>query len=205
MSETFGKHPSKKLQEIFQQRPFQIQEPEKAKVIFLSLDANFDENIEDNSSYFNETLRYLSDGVKYWESENAHTPMMKAYYHGGGKTYHRNFAKLGLTANNAKDICFMELLNVCTFGNSTKCRKEYNELLKLAEKEKHLERISNLAKDKTKLVVIVGAKTKEYIQKKDLFNLNADNIIQCKHFSDAISNEYLYNLGKTIKEYLLTH
>jgi hypothetical protein len=42
----FGKNPSQRLQEAFSERPFQIQEPEKAKIIFLGLDANWDENIE---------------------------------------------------------------------------------------------------------------------------------------------------------------
>ena len=37
--------PTLKLQQVFSQRPFQIQEPKKTKIIFLGLDANLDKNI----------------------------------------------------------------------------------------------------------------------------------------------------------------
>lgn len=207
MYKTFGKHPSDKLQKIFTERPFQIQIPEKAKVIFLSLDANFDINIENNISYFNETLSYLSDGVKYWETEKIHTPMRRHYYKGNGKRYHEQFSKLGFTSKNAKDICFMELLNVCTFGSSTtpEGKIEYAKLLLSAENQSHLKRIALLANDKNKLIVLVGAKTKEYIQKLKLFNINSDNIIVCTHFSAPISDEYLHNLGTIVSDFLLKH
>ncbi len=204
MNKTFGKHPSEQLQNIFINRPYQIQIPEKAKVIFLSLDANWDIDIEKDSNYLNETLRYLSDGVKYWETEKIHTPMLKSYYNGDGKRYHKQFMKLGLSSENAKDICFMELLNVCTYGNSTskEGKKEYLEILLSDENKEHLKRISKLANDKSKLIVIVGSATKRIINKLKLFNLSNENVIVCKHFSAAITDEYLYNLGNTIKTVL---
>lgn len=207
MYKTFGKHPSEQLQNMFMSHPYQIQTPEKAKVIFLSLDANWDINIENDSVYFNETLRYLSDGVKYWETEKIHTPLLKDNYNGDGTRYHKQFKKLGLTSENAKDICFMELLNVCTFGSSTtpEGKIEYAKLLQSAENQSHLKRIALLANDKNKLIVLVGAKTKEYIQKLKLFNINSDNIIVCTHFSAPISDEYLHNLGTIVSEFLLKH
>lgn len=207
MNKTFGIHPSEKLQSIYEKHPYQIQCPEQAKIIFLSLDANFDINIERNSSYFDETLRYLSDGVKYWENEKIHTPMRKYYYKGNGKRYHEQFAKLGLTSNIAKDICFLELLNICTYGSSTtpEGKKEYLELLQREENKIHLKRIANLAKDKKKLIVIVGFNTKKYILKLNLFDITAENIIICNHFSSAITDDYLYKLGNIIHTFLTTN
>ena len=204
MNKTFGKHPSEQLQKLFMDHPYQIQAPEEAKVIFLSLDANWDINIEKDSNYFNETLRYLSDGVKYWETEKIHTPMLKDNYNGDGKRYHKQFTKLGLTSENAKDICFMELLNVCTYGSSTskEGKKEYLGLLLSDENKEHLKRISNLINDRNKLIVIVGSDTKDYITKLKLFNIHDENIIVGKHFSAAITDEYLCNLGNTIRAFL---
>lgn len=205
MSKTFGKHPSKQLQNIFINRPYQIQTPEKAKVIFLSLDANWDIDIEKDSNYFNETLRYLSDGVKYWETEKIHTPMLKGYNNGDGTRYHKQFMKLGLNSENAKNICFIELLNVCTYGSSTRSenRKEYENLLFCDNNKKHLQRIKQLAEDKNKLIIVVGSKsTKKYIKKLKLFDLSNENIMVINHFSSAVTDEYLYNLGNTIRTFL---
>jgi len=65
----FGIHPiDGELQKAFSKRPFQIQEPKNAKIIFLSLDANWDKDIEiKQREYFKDTLDYLADGVKYWK------------------------------------------------------------------------------------------------------------------------------------------
>lgn len=205
MYKTFGKHPSEQLQNMFMTHPYQIQTPEKAKVIFLSLDANWDINIENDSVYFNETLRYLSDGVKYWETEKIHTPMLKDNYNGDGTRYHKQFKKLGLTSENAKDICFMELLNVCTYGSSTKSenKSEYKKLLLCDNNKNHLQRIKQLAEDKDKLIIVVGStSTEEYIRKLKLFDLSAENIMVVNHFSSSVTNEYLENLGKTIRKFL---
>lgn len=205
MNKTFGKHPSEQLQNMFMTHPYQIQTPEKAKVIFLSLDANWDINIENDSDYFNETLRYLSDGVRYWETEKIHTPMLKDNYNGDGTRYHKQFIKLGLTSENAKDICFMELLNVCTYGSSTKPenKSEYKKLLLCDNNKNHLKRIKQLAEDKDKLIIVVGStSTEEYIRKLKLFDLTAENIMVVNHFSSSVTNEYLDNLGKTIRKFL---
>ena len=131
--------------------------------------------------------------------------MLKAYYNGDGKRYHKQFMKLGLSSENAKDVCFMELLNVCTYGSSTKPENkgEYKKLLLCDDNKKHLQRIKQLAEDRNKLIIVVGStSTEEYIRKLKLFDLSAENIMVVNHFSSSVTNEYLYNLGNKIRTFL---
>jgi hypothetical protein len=198
----FGKHPSKKLQQIFSQRPFQLQEPEKAKIIFLGLDANLDKNIEKCDSFFNDFLEYLNDGVTYWKSNGCHTPMLKSTYTGAGKRFHKQFCKLKFTPNNAGDICFIELLNYCTYGKSTgKNKKSFMEMLLNNENKYHLERIKRLSKIENLICIPKGVKT--IIDKLQLFDTNSKKIVVHTHFSGAISNKELCDLGKKLREYLI--
>ena len=194
----FGKHLSNELQKLFSERPFQIQEPEKAKIIFLGLDANIDENIEKNEMLFNEFLKYFQDGVKYWKENDLHTPMLKSIYNGAGKKYHENFCKLGFTKDNAENICFIELLNVCTYGNTSKNSKLFKELLNRKDNFIHLNRIKNLV-DIGKIICIPqGVKT--YIDRLKLFDTNNKKIIVHTHFSDAITNKELVELGEKLRK-----
>lgn len=204
MEKEFREHPSKKLQDLFMQRPFQMQEPEKSRIIFLGLDANFNEDIENNHSLFEEFLDYMSDGVGYWKRENIHSPMLKSYYNGMGKKYHENFRKLGFTSDNAQDICFLEIINVCTCGNSTQNENKFNSLLKSNSNMAHLKRIANLANDNSKQIFICGKQTEKYIKELNLFDISAPNIFLGKHFSDAISNDYLEDVSKSLKTFLST-
>ncbi|MBO7486549.1 MAG: hypothetical protein J6T84_10870 [Spirochaetaceae bacterium] len=202
----FGKHPSEQLQAIFSERPFQIQEPEKARIIFLGLDANYAEDLEQDHKLFQEFLGYMKDGVHYWKTEGIHTPMLKDYYRGGGKTYHRNFKKLGFTSDNAQDICFLELLNICTYGNSTTPNGQsiFRSFLNSFENQSHLERITALANDKNKQIYLCGGKTAKLVNDLRLFNTNAKNVFAGMHFSAAVSNDYLQTVGQALKNFLVT-
>ncbi len=135
----FGIHPSEKLQKLYIEKPYQIQEPEKAKIIFLGRDANWDINIETHSM-FSEFEEYLKDGVKYWQTHGYHTPMLKQKYKGAGKRYHEKFSTIGFTKDNAKDICFLELLGIPTYGKSSGS-KEYEKMLLDDSNKNHLTRI----------------------------------------------------------------
>ena len=207
MLDAFGKHTSQKLQEVFSQRPFQIQEPEKAKIIFLGLDANFDKNLETDKELFQEFLDYLEDGVGYWNKHGFHTPMLsKLYKSRAGKSYHQKFEMLGLTSKDAQDICFLELLNVCTFGKMSDDDNEYKKLLNAESNKSHLNRISRLVKDQSKQIYICGTKVVECIEKFQLFDITAPNVFVGKHFSDwsRCSPEYLKHVGKSIRIFLDT-
>lgn len=203
MEEVFKKHTSEKIQEIFTLHPFQIQTPEKARIIFLGLDANFDSDIETNP-LFGEFIDYLKDGIKYWKREKIHTPMLKTNYSGSGKKYHKNFQKLGFGPENAEDICFLELLNVCTCGNSTENKESFRKLLLSESNQLHLQRIANLAEDKSKQIYICGKEVANYVRELNLFNLNAPNVFLGKHFSYSVSNSYFANISKKLKYFLLT-
>lgn len=61
----FQKHTSKKLVALFNNKPFQGQSPEKARVIFLSSDANYSPEIS-NNTFFEKILEYQKDGVVFW-------------------------------------------------------------------------------------------------------------------------------------------
>lgn len=203
MSDKFMQHPSERLQEIFAKRPFQIQEPENARIIFLGLDANFDYNLEEHP-LFEDFIDYIKDGIGYWKREKIHTPMLKNNYTGIGKTYHEKIQKLGFSPENAKDISFLELLNVCTCGSSTKNPKSFRMLLLSESNQPHLQRIASLATDKTKQIYICGSKVADYIQELNLFDLNASNIFLGKHFSAAVSNDYFSEISKLLKKFLMT-
>jgi len=182
----FGKHPSKKLQEVFKRRPYQIQCPEKAKIIFLGLDANWNKEIK--TEFFKETRNYLEDGVKYWKDNGIHTPMLKEIYKwdgkrylkntykGGGKRYHTQFCKLGFLPKDAEKICFLELLNVCTYGSSTKNMKKFRELLN----ENHLNWIRKIFELDN--FICISKTAKEIINELGGFN-RTKNIKVHYHFS----------------------
>jgi len=196
----FGKHPSNKLQQIFSQKPFQIQEPEKAKIIFLGLDANLDYDIEQNKIFFNEMIDYFRDGVKYWKENRIHTPMLKDFYNGCGRRYHKQFCKLGFSLNNAKDICFLELLNICTYGSSIgKNSKIFMNMLNASENEKHLNRIKKLFEmDK---IICISKGVKKIIEKLGI-NIYKGNVIEHIHFSGRISNAQINDIKIRLWEYI---
>ena len=205
MLDAFGKHTSQKLQEVFSQRPFQIQEPEKAKIIFLGLDANFDKDLDTDADMFQEFIDYLKDGVGYWKKKGIHTPMLLDSYKLDGKPYHKRIQKMGLTSKYAQDICFLELLNVCTYGGKGKNNRLYEMFLESESNKSHLNRIRLLAEDKSKQIYICGKDVAEYIKKLRLFDITAPNVYMGNHFSArGLSNEDLENIGKTVKIFLET-
>lgn len=183
----FGLHPSKKLQKLFTEKPYQIQEPEKSKIIFLGRDANWDINIE-KDPLFPEFEEYLKNGISYWQTHGYHTPMLSPYYKGDGKTYHRNFKKIGFTSDNAEAICFLELLKFHTYGMSSKYHKEYIRMVLDENNKDHLNRIKKLQQN-GKVTFFIPDGLRKYIDKLQLFPSNANNVIYHTHFSNAISNE----------------
>jgi hypothetical protein len=116
---TYHLHPSETLRRVFASRPFQGAEPEKAKFVFVGLDANYSAEIE-RSPIFPELLDYLSDGVEFWRRVGVHHPfLLAAYGNGDGARYHRSFATIGFRPEHASAVSFVELLHLPTYGRSS--------------------------------------------------------------------------------------
>jgi hypothetical protein len=113
----YQRHPSRKLNELFRSKPFQGNAPENSKFVFIGLDANYQENLEHEPS-FQDVLEYHRDGVEFWRHRGVHHPFLLPSYHGDGRRYHRNFARIGLTPLDAGLVSFVELLDVPTTGRS---------------------------------------------------------------------------------------
>jgi len=215
-------HPSKELTSLYRQKPYQGQNPELAKVIFLGLDANFAEDIE-QSEYYPYIKEYLTDGVKFWEKYDVHHPfMLPQYKNRDGVTYHKNFSKLKLCALNAKHISFVELLDVPTVGRTSNNKRLFYGMLNrsyLIELEALI-----FTSDYKKLVFIPRGVYKDLLKTKkeyDIFHwlpddvsvkdLNkaykiVDNDSVCiyvvTHFSDTISNEHINEIRQILDTYL---
>ena len=113
----YQKHPSKKLNELFQEKPYQGVSPEKAKFLFVGLDANYAENIE-SQNIFDRVVEYHSDGVSFWQKYKVHHPFLLNEYRGDGKKYHKNFARIGFQEKDANSISFIEILPFPTVGRN---------------------------------------------------------------------------------------
>lgn len=110
-------HPSKRLKELFEHRPYQGANPLHAKFLFIGLDANYAESIE-QQLIFSQIIEYHQDGVLFWQKYGIHHPFLLPNYKGDGKRFHQNFAKIGFSTANANDISFIELLHLPTFGRN---------------------------------------------------------------------------------------
>ena len=110
-------HPSKRLKELFENKPYQGANPLDATFLFIGLDANYAENIE-QQAIFSQIVEYHQNGVLFWEKYGIHHPFLLPNYKGDGKRFHQNFAKIGFSAAQANDISFIELLHVPTFGRN---------------------------------------------------------------------------------------
>lgn len=130
----YQQHPCEKLNELFVKRPYQGASPDVARFIFVGLDANFDPEIE-SSEIFPEVCSYLEDGVGFWGQYGMHHPFLLPGYRGDGARYHKQFAKIGLSAQHAQEISFIELIDTPTMGRSNLNRED------LRHYQHHLERL----------------------------------------------------------------
>lgn len=130
----YQQHPCEKLNALFAKRPYQGASPDVARFIFVGLDANFDLEIE-SSEIFPEVCSYLEDGVGFWGQYGIHHPFLLPGYRGDGARYHRQFAKIGLDAQRAQEISFIELIDTPTMGRSNLNKDD------LMQCQHHLERL----------------------------------------------------------------
>ena len=113
----YQSHPSAEMSELFRAQPFQGARPERAEFVFVGLDANYAPDLE-SSPAFRRVVEYHEDGVAFWRRHGVHHPFLLAAYRGDGRRYHRNFARIGFTPEDASRVSFIELLHVPTTGRS---------------------------------------------------------------------------------------
>jgi len=139
----FQKHTSDELVDLFNSKPFQGQSPEKARVVFLSSDANYSPEIS-NNPFFDKILEYQKDGVAFWEKYGCHHPFLLPSYpfskSKAGVPFHRNFSKVGLTSKHSEYVSFIELLDIPTIGNKSQNRNLFFQLVS----KPHLEYLETL-------------------------------------------------------------
>jgi len=138
----YESHPSLALHALFRAKPYQGAEPEKAHFVFVGLDANYSPGVEQSAS-FALIKEYHADGVSFWQRHGVHHPFLHRDYVGdrrsGGVPYHRNFASIGFTPQDAPGVSFVELLHVPTVGAS---KLDPDDL-----DEGHLDRLYALMRD----------------------------------------------------------
>jgi hypothetical protein len=150
----YGIHPSEELVTLFKGSPFQGQWPEKAKVIFFGIDANYSEALSGHP-FFQRIIEYHRDGVAFWQNHGVHHPFLLGEYpfkkNTGGVPYHRTFSALKLSKEYAPFMSFVELLDVPTIGNSSG-EKEFWNLFS----PQHAIRLDTLLQSGSKRLVFVS-------------------------------------------------
>jgi uncharacterized protein (TIGR02452 family) len=106
---------------IFETKPYQGQDPEKAKILFVGRDANYPDDLCKHP-FFERVKEYHRDGVAFWVKYKVHHPFLCNDFpdefpkNKGGRPYHKNFTKIGLDPTHAPYISFIELRELPTRG-----------------------------------------------------------------------------------------
>lgn len=215
-------HPSTELVRLFGAKPFQGQDPSKAKILILGNDANYSPEISEHA-FFQRILEYHSDGILFWQKHEKHHPFMLNEYpfdkRRGGVPYHLNFSKMGFSSEYAEYFSFVELLNMPTIGNTGDNKERFFELLD----RNHLNWIEDLILGGQKKFVIVNQTLvnliKQIQERLDVFGrlgrildgkeapsiiLENENVVLFNgySFSHSVTNAYLDNLRSKIQVFL---
>ena len=125
-------HSSTELTKLFKEKPYQGQNPEKAKVLIVGNDANYSSEIS-NDKFFERILEYHLDGISFWKNHEIHHPFLLSEYpfdkRKDGVRYHMNFNKMQFNSKHAEYFSFVELLNVPTTGNTGSNKNLFFEML----------------------------------------------------------------------------
>jgi hypothetical protein len=209
----YDKHPSPHLVRAF--KGYQGQEPTAARYIFVGLDANFSPTIE-QSPIFPEILQYLSDGVEYWNEKKWHHPFLSPLYNKeSGYRYHHEFSKIGLNAEYAEKVSFVEVLNCPTCGKT-----DDNRFMALIDGNylKSLDSVMNSSARKKSVFIARGAYSKLFhigrqfgcftwlpeprkFDLNQLYTLDISDTLQVHvitHFSSAISDKHISAINALI-------
>lgn len=211
----YNRHPSKRLNEIYAQNPYQGADPKSAKFIFIGRDPNWDIEIE-QSDLFPYIEEYLSSGPQFWEKYDVHHPFLLQNYKGAGKRFHTMFSKIGINSKFSRQISFLELIGFPTIGNSSKNKKRFDKHLLSSENINHLEYVSSILSNSNKKIFIVWGVFKymkmlstitglfsgltdieiDKLYRQEVNKVN--NLYIHPHFSMGISNDNLRELFKII-------
>lgn len=224
----YQRHPSPELVTLFQDNPYQGQNPNRANLIILGTDANYSPmicNHRFSSLFFKRILDYHSNGIGFWEQTGVHHPFLLQEYpfdrRKDGVKYHTNFRKLQLRSEHAQYISFVELLDIPTIGNTGEDRTLFRNYLNQA----HLEGIENIIADDARRRFILINQTLiselQYIRNHfGCFNSLFENIGEAPplpgiafndgttliyngySFSHSITDEYIANLRREIIQFL---
>lgn len=221
----YGIHPSKALQSLFKEKPYQGQEPVKSKVIILGNDANYSPEISDHA-FFKHILKYHDNGVSFWKDNGVHHPFLLPNYpfikNSGGVPYHRKFSKMGFSSQYADAFSFLELLDVPTIGNTGTNKSAFFDLMNLS----HLDSLESHILEGSKKFILVNKtllsviKTinKKHKALTSLYKALSHKSSSCilldnkhaliyggKSFSASISNQEISALKDSISSFLQTN
>lgn len=110
-------HPSPELNALFAHKPYQGATPERARFLFIGLDANYEAEIE-TKPIFSKIREYHNDGVAFWRKHGVHHPFLLPEYSGDGRHYHQSFSRIGFGPEHADLVSFVELFHVPTVGRN---------------------------------------------------------------------------------------
>ncbi len=192
----FQKHTSTEMVSLFHNKPFQGQDPLKAKILFLNSDANYSPQISEHT-FFKYILEYQEDGVNFWKKYNVHHPFLLPEYpfdkRKAGVPFHRNFSKLNLSSDYADHISFIELLDIPTIGNKSANKNLFWTLIS----EEHLRNLDMIIQnDNEKLILISGAVLKDMKKMRKLYN-----VFNWLDYPSQSKSKYSYKINNsTIQE-----
>lgn len=173
------------LRAIFKDKPYQGQDPEKAKVLFVGRDANYPDDLC-NHPFFERVKEYHRDGVAFWQKKEyrVHHPFLCNDFpfpkNKGGRPYHNRFTKLGLDWTYAQYISFIELRELPTRGVTGSITKsDFISKLNLF----HMQRLDRwISQSGRKLVFLPKTIMRDMLK----FRKNDRNLFQFLNFSPHV-------------------
>lgn len=185
----YGINACERLKRAFINMPFQGKDPraESAIAIFLGLDANYPNTLDDHQHFLEVLLRYHANGVQFWENDPAnpnrkHHPFLVDCFpfdrRKDGCKYHRRFDEIGFTPAYAKYISFLELLAVPT-TNYARPEDQISYEALLMKSRRHLEQYvqNSMSAHTPKAIFLSGDVIKRYNQAIMDFNIIQDNLL----------------------------
>lgn len=223
----FGKHPSKKLNDLYSIKSYQGANPKDAKVIFVGRAPSWAADIEE-ADIFGYVAEYLTDGVAFCEKYAIHHPFLlrgaNRYkdLEGERRRYHKNFSKLNLDSSAASKISFVELVGFPTTGMAGSNVELFRKFLFSRDNKEHLIELDKVLSNPDKKIFIAWDLMDDFklinkrrrklfkkfaqLNKRSMYmrGLNKrGNIFVHQHFSDAVGKRIIVEMEERVKGYLI--